>query len=141
MVNQTVIAHETIYPSLELKEAINSLMANPLLQASFIDDYGNEWVTFQFKVSNQNASSGSEVIISDLDIVYDWETTLSASENLDRELNQGIALGTGNQVSVPLSVSSTVTLQATLSPGTTFVGSRTMLSPVPREDELFLIHS
>jgi len=105
MANQTVIAHETIYPGLELKEAINSLMANPLLQASLIDDYGNEWVTFQFKVSNQNASSGSEVIISNLDIVYHWETTLSASENLDRELNQGIALGTGNQVSVPLSVS------------------------------------
>ena len=81
MANQTVIAHETIYPSLELKEAINSLMVNPLLQASLIDDYGNEWVTFQFKISNQNASSGSEVIISNLDIVYHWETTLSASEN------------------------------------------------------------
>ena len=77
-----------MYPSIPLKDAFNSLLSNPLLQASYIDDYGNEWATFQFKVSNENASSGAEVLIGDLDIVYTWETTLSASDYLDRELNQ-----------------------------------------------------
>ena len=105
MPNQSILAHETMYPSIAFKDAINSLMTNPLLQASYIDDYGNEWATFQFKVSNENASSGAEVLIGDLDIVYTWETTLSASDYLDRELNQGIALGTGNQVAVPIAVS------------------------------------
>ena len=45
-------------------------MNNPLLQASYIDAYGNEWATFQFKVSNQNASSGTHVSVGSLDIVY-----------------------------------------------------------------------
>ena len=75
MPNQSILAHETMYPSIAFKDAINSLMTNPLLQASYIDDYGNEWATFQFKVSNENASSGAEVLIGDLDIVYTWETT------------------------------------------------------------------
>ena len=70
MPNQSILAHETMYPSIPLKDAINSLMSNPLLQASFIDGYGNEWATFQFKISNENASSGAEVLIGDLDIVY-----------------------------------------------------------------------
>ncbi|GIR00315.1 MAG: hypothetical protein CM15mP9_0180 [Methanobacteriota archaeon] len=80
-------------------------MDNPLLQASHIDAYGNEWATFQFKVSNQNASSGTQVSVGNLDIVYEWETTLGAAANFDRELNQGIALGSGAQVAVPIAFS------------------------------------
>ena len=105
MANQSLIAYETVYPSIALKDAINSLMNNPLLQPSYVDDYGNEWATFQFKVSNQNAPSGSHVIVGKLDVVYEWETILDESDNFDRELNQGIALGSGNQVEVPMAVS------------------------------------
>ena len=102
--NQSLISHETTYPRIAFKEAISALMNNPLLQASYIDDYGNEWATFQFRISNQNASSGAQVKISNLDIVYSWETMLGAAENFDRELNQGIALGTGSQVGVPIAL-------------------------------------
>ena len=80
------------------------MLNNPLLQASYIDAYGNEWATFQFRVTNQNASSGSQVAVGSLDIVYDWETTLGAAESFDRELNQGIALGSGAQVPVPIAL-------------------------------------
>ena len=44
-------------------------------------------------------------MVDNLDIIYDWETSLGGSSNFDRELNQGIALGTGAQVDVPLAVS------------------------------------
>ena len=79
--NQSVIAHETMFPMFAFKDAITSLMNNPLLQASHIDEYGNEWATFRFSVSNQNAASGAHVKVSDLDIIYDWETSLGGSSN------------------------------------------------------------
>ena len=105
MPNQSLLAYETIFPMFPFKDAITSLMTNPLLQASHIDAYGNEWATFHFKVSNQNAASGTEVTVGGLNVMYDWETTLGGSSNFDRELNQGIALGTGAQVDVPMSLS------------------------------------
>ena len=105
MSNQSLLAYETIYPMFGFKNAIVSLMNNPLLQASHVDEYGNEWATFQFKISNQNAASGTQVTVGDLDVIYDWETTLGAATHFDRELNQGIALGTGAQIDVPLSLS------------------------------------
>ena len=38
--------------------------------------------------------------------MYEWETTLSENAaNFDRELNQGIALGSGAQVAVPIALS------------------------------------
>ena len=41
----------------------------------------------------------------DLDIVYDYETTLNAADGLDIELNQGVALWTGGATaSVPVAV-------------------------------------
>ena len=80
-------------------------MNNPLLQASHIDAYGNEWATFHFSVSNQNAASGTHVKVDNLDVLYDWEATLGSTSNFDRELNQGIALGSGAQVDVPLALS------------------------------------
>ena len=105
MENRSLIAYETVYPMFSLKDALNSLLNNPLLAPSHIDDYGNQWATFNFEVVNINASSGSQVTVSNLDVIYDWETTLDAAENFDRELNQGIALGTGANVEVPLSLS------------------------------------
>ena len=86
----------------DFKGAINSLLNNPLLQISYIDDYGNNWATFHFDVENTNAASGSSVVARDLDIIYDWHTTLGAVNNFDRELNQGIALGTGAVVDLSL---------------------------------------
>jgi hypothetical protein len=62
---------------IDLKSALNSLLTNPLLQPSYIDEYDNNWATFKFEIVNINASSGTEVTISDLDVFYDWETTLS----------------------------------------------------------------
>jgi hypothetical protein len=103
--NKSLIARETVYPMIDLKSALNSILTNPLLQPSYIDEYDNNWATFKFEIVNINASSGTEVTISDLDVFYDWETTLSGSHNFDRELNQGIALGTGANVAVPLSLS------------------------------------
>ncbi|MFL2961924.1 MAG: hypothetical protein ACJZ2K_02960 [Candidatus Poseidoniaceae archaeon] len=103
--NKSLISYDTVYPMLQLKDALNSILTNPLLQPSYIDEYDNNWATFKFEIVNINASSGTEVTISHLDVFYDWETSLTSSHNFDRELNQGIALGTGANVDVPLSLS------------------------------------
>ena len=105
MPNQSILAFETLESMIDLEGAISSLLNNPLLQVSYVDEYGNDWATFQFKVVNSNAASGSHVVVRDLDIIYDWSTTLGAANNFDRELNQGIALGTGADVDVPLTLS------------------------------------
>jgi len=103
--NKSLISYDTVYPMLQLKDALNSILTNPLLQPSYIDEYDNNWATFKFEIVNINASSGTEVTISHLDVFYDWETSLTSSHHFDRELNQGIALGTGANVDVPLSLS------------------------------------
>jgi len=105
MPNQTVLAYETLDSMFAFENALTSLLNNPLLTVSYTDDYGNDWATFHFKVVNINAASGKQVTVRDLDIIYDWETTLGASSNFDRELNQGIALGSGASIDVPLSLS------------------------------------
>lgn len=105
MPNQSILAFETLEFMFDLEGAITSLLNNPLLQVSYVDEYGNDWATFQFEVVNSNAASGSHVVVRDLDIIYDWSTTLGAANNFDRELNQGIALGTGADVDVPLTLS------------------------------------
>jgi len=105
MPNQTVLAHETLESMFNFKSALVSLLNNPLVNPSHTDAYGNDWATFQLNVVNANAASGTQVTVRDLDIIYDWETTLDGSINFDRELNQGIALGTGATVDVPLSLS------------------------------------
>ena len=105
MANLTILKFDTVFPPLPLKDAISSLMSNPLVQASHVDEFGNEWINFDFKVSNQNASTNSGLKFTDLDILYSWSTTISENEYFDRELNQGISLGTGNQVAVPIAFS------------------------------------
>ena len=105
LANQSILIYETMFPQLPFKDALSSLLANPLVQATHVDEFGNEWVRFDFKVENQNASTNSDVVFSDLDILYTWSTTISENEYLDRELNQGISLGSGNQVSVPIALS------------------------------------
>ena len=76
-----------------------------LININWFSDHTSYMETFHFSVSNQNAASGTHVVVDNLDILYDWETSLGGSNNFDRELNQGIALGTGAQVDVPLAVS------------------------------------
>ena len=107
MPNQSLISYDTLGMMFPFQSAINSLLDNPLLQPSYIDEYGNNWATFHFDISNPSAASGTQVTIGHLDVIYDWETTLSASSNFDRELNQGIALGTGANVDVPLAIAAT----------------------------------
>ncbi|HIF46732.1 MAG TPA: hypothetical protein EYQ73_08105 [Candidatus Poseidoniales archaeon] len=105
MPNQSLISFETMPMMFSLTDSLNEYMNDPLLQTSVIDEYGNEWSTFQLKIVNTNALSNSQVTVSHLDIFYDWTMTLGVGQNLDRELNQGIALGTGATVDVPISLS------------------------------------
>ena len=76
MPNQSVIAYETVFPMFAFKSAITSLMNNPLLQASHVDAYGNEWATLHFKISNPNAASGTHVKLDNLDTVSYTHLTL-----------------------------------------------------------------
>ena len=103
--NQSIIAYETMENMFDFTSAINSLLNNPLVPVSVIDEFGNQWITMHFSVSNTNAPSNSGVNIQDLDIIYDWHTTLDAADNLDRELNQGVALGGTSNVEVPFALS------------------------------------
>jgi hypothetical protein len=105
MDNVSMFSHEILETPLALVSAINSLLQNPLVATSHIDAYGNEWITLHFVVENTDALTSSSILVRDLDIIYEWETTLDASDYLDRELNQGIALGTGAEVSVPMALS------------------------------------
>ena len=104
MLNQSTLTFETIFQKLPFKDALSSLLANPLVEPTHVDDFGNEWIRFDFKASNQNASTNSEVKFSDLDILYKWNTTISDNNHLARELNQGISLGEGSEVSVPIAL-------------------------------------
>ncbi|MDP6870024.1 MAG: hypothetical protein QGI21_04555 [Candidatus Poseidoniaceae archaeon] len=107
MPNASIISIESLDPTFTstFVNALNNLLYNPLLQTSYIDNYGNEWATFHLDINNPNAQSGSSVKVSHLDILYDWQMTLDGNHNLDRELNQGIALGAGADVDVPIAIS------------------------------------
>ena len=102
--DQPTIAFDTVGNLVNLTGGLNDLLQNPLLQISHTDEYGNDWATFRFNIENVNAAGGSQVTVKELDIVYSWERTLGAANNIDREMNQGIALGTGATVDVPLAM-------------------------------------
>ena len=78
-----------------LADAINNLLNDPQVPFAFEDDYGNQWVSFRFELESLNASTGSSLVVRDLDILYDWERTFDESDGFDRELNQGVALAQG----------------------------------------------
>lgn len=91
--------------SLGLIDAINTLMQNPLVTSAFSDAYGNDWVRFRFELESQNATTGSTLVMRNLDIVYDWERGFDEDDGFDRELNQGVALAGGSgTVDVPIAV-------------------------------------
>jgi len=104
MPNTTTIAYDTVGSVFNFTDGLNSLLNNPLLQVSHTDEFGNDYATFRFNIENVNAASGTQVTAKELDIVYNWEKTLGAANNIDREMNQGIALGTGTTVDVPFAL-------------------------------------
>lgn len=108
MPNLTIISQEVLIDPMPLKDALNSLLSNPLVAGNELDDFGREWLKFRFSVDSPNASSGTTLDIVDLDIVYNYSTTLTTSDNLDIELNQGIALWNGGSTAqVPIALYTT----------------------------------
>ncbi len=93
--NMSVITSEGLSEVLDLENSLNSLLTNPMVPTSHVDEYGNEWMTFFFKATSPNASTGASMTVKGLDIVYDFSTTINNGDGLDSELNQGIALWSG----------------------------------------------
>lgn len=107
--NTTIIIAEGLPDVLGLAPALNSLLTNPMVPTSHVDEYGNEWMTFFFKAISPNASTGASMTVKGLDLIYDYSTTINNGDGLDLELNQGVALwdGGGATASVVIAVSST----------------------------------
>ena len=93
--NSTLLFPELLSESMDLKDPLNSLLSNALVPTSHYDAYGNEWQTFRMKATSSNASTGAQMVVRDLDIVYNYTNSLGSSDGLDRELNKGIALWDG----------------------------------------------
>ncbi len=115
--NTSIIISEGLPNPLGLSAALNSLLTNPMVPHSHDDAYGNKWMTFFFKATSPNASTGASMTVKGLDIIYDYSTVINNGDGLDSELNQGIALwdGGGATASVPIAVSSTTGGGVTLS--------------------------
>ena len=105
MPNSTTLVQEMLTDPVDFKGALNSLLTNPSVAGTHQDEFGRYWVMFRFMVDSPNASSGTTLDIVDMDIVYDYSTTLNAADGFDVELNQGVALWTGGATaSVPVAV-------------------------------------
>ena len=105
MPNSTILVQEMLSQPIDFVGALNSLLTNPSVAGTHEDEFGRYWVMFRFEVDSPNASSGTTLDIVDLDIVYDYATTLNAADGFDIELNQGVALWTGGATaSVPVAV-------------------------------------
>ncbi|MCS5536666.1 MAG: hypothetical protein NZ770_01035, partial [Candidatus Poseidoniaceae archaeon] len=104
--NFSIWIPESAIVEVDFAGAIQNLIDNPMVPVSHTDAYGNDWVSFHFKATSPNASTGASVRVLDLNVLYDWEQTLGASHGMVRELSQGVALGTpsGGIVSVPIVV-------------------------------------
>ena len=65
-------------------------------------------MTFRFKADSPSSETGATMVIRDLDIIYNFTTTLDNSDGLDLELNKGVALWSGGSMAnVEVAVSST----------------------------------
>ena len=105
MPNSTTLVQEMLSQPIDFVGALNSLLSNPSVAGTHQDEFGRYWVMFRFMVDSPNASSGTTLDLVDLDIVYDYSTTLNAADGFDIELNQGVALWTGGATaSVPVAV-------------------------------------
>ena len=91
-----------------IQDTIQSLLDNPLVPVAWVDGFGNEWCLFRLGIDGVIATTGSTITFRDLDIIYDWERAISGSNNIARELNQGVALassgGSSGDVMVPLRI-------------------------------------
>ncbi|HIL65407.1 MAG TPA: DNRLRE domain-containing protein, partial [Candidatus Poseidoniales archaeon] len=88
----------------DFSNTLNDYLANA--SASFTDDWGNEFVDIPL-----NITGNSTLVISDIEVQYDWEAAVTISPNNDllSEMNQHLSNGTvdatGN-VSIPINVTS-----------------------------------
>ena len=107
MPNSTTLVQEMLNPKIDFTGALNGLMTNPSVAGTHQDEFGRYWVMFRFMVDSPNTSSGTTLDLVDLDIVYDYATTIDETDGFDIELNQGVALWTGGATAaVPVAVSS-----------------------------------
>ena len=114
--NSTLFLPEYLGGSLDMKGAINSLLSNALVPVSHYDAYGNEWHTFRLRADSPNASTGAQMTVRDLDIVYNYSVSMNNADGLDRELNKGVALWDGGSTAeVELKVSGSIGGGVTLS--------------------------
>ena len=114
--NNTILFPEYVGETVDMKAALNSLLSNGLVPVSHYDAYGQEWQTFRLRANSPNASTGAQMIVRDLDIIYNYTVSLSNSDGLDRELNKGVALWDGGTTAeVELKVSGTIGGGLTLS--------------------------
>ena len=105
MPNATVLFPESLTNPMDFKGALNSLLTNPSVAGTHEDEFGRYWVKFRFMIESPNASSGTSAKLVNLDVVYNYSTTLTAADGLDIELNQGVALWTGGATAtVPVAV-------------------------------------
>jgi len=99
--NSTLLFPEYVVESIDLKAALNSLLSNALIPISHYDAYDQDeprqrgWHTFRLRADSPNASTGAQMIVRDLDIIYNYSASITNEDNLDRELNKGIALWDG----------------------------------------------
>mgnify|MGYP004382751097 CR=1 FL=1 len=94
-------------PLASIQSSIQSLLDNPLTPVAWVDHYGNEWCLFRLSLDAPTSIIGSSITFRDLEIVYDWQRSIGDSNNIARELNQGVALagnGDGSDVVVPMRV-------------------------------------
>ncbi len=92
----------------EFGSQVQALLDDPNVATIPDDAFGNQWVQFRFRLTNNNAQAATSILLKDLDIYYTWTRQLSNDNSVARELNQGVALGAplGGQVVVPLLISS-----------------------------------
>lgn len=113
--NITIMLPENVQ-DIDFKTALNSLLSNALVPVSHYDAYGKEWQTFRIKAESLNASTGAQLTVRDLDVVYNYSVSMGTADGLDRELNKGIALWDGGSTAeVPLTFTSSTGGGASLS--------------------------
>ena len=93
--NSSLVFPEYLGGTVDVKGALNSLLSNALVPISHYDAYGNEWQTFRLKAESPNASTGAQMTVRDLDIIYNYTVTINNADGFDRELNKGVALWDG----------------------------------------------
>ena len=72
----SILSGDILVQSLDMKAALNSLLSNALVPVSHYDAYGNEWQTFRLRADSPNASTGAQMTVRDLDIVYNYSVSI-----------------------------------------------------------------